>query len=452
MEMRAKEFAETLRAILAGGDPAESIAVLDGVAPADYAAACRFLEDEEIVALLKFLPDEVSANAIVELGDDQREDVLERLTAREIAGVVEEMDTDDAADVVAELEEGKAVEVVGLLQEEDRREIAHLLSYPEDSAGGLMQLEVVWVRSDRTVRRAIEKIRELHSEVREDFYYVFVTDRRMKLLGRIPLPRLILADPAASVTDIMDSDIPVAQADQDQEEVAQVFQKYDLLALPVVDRDGILLGRVTVDDIMDVIHEEAEEDYSRLAGTDEEEFREESVFRKAGLRLPWLVTGLVGGILSAVVLSRFEANLQALIALTFFVPVITAMGGNVAIQSSAVMVRGLALGQVSPRDAAARLGREVGVSIITGIVCATLIFCVAWLWWSDLRLGIVVGGAMLCVVLISTSVGALVPLSLDRLKIDPALATGPFVTTSNDILGILIYLSLASWVYGHLSA
>ncbi len=451
MEIRAEEFAEQLRAILAGDDPAGALVGLDGVVPADFAAACRFLEDEEIVALLKLLPDEIAANAIVELDDDQREDVLEALTPHEIAGAVEEMDTDDAADVVAELEEDKAVEVVGLLQEEDREEIAHLLSYPEDSAGGLMQLEVVWVREDRTVRRAIEKIRELYSEVREDFYYVFVTSRERKLLGRIPVPRLILADPDAKVTDIMDVDAPVARAEQDQEEVAQVFQKYDLLSLPVVDRDGLLLGRITVDDIVDVIHEEAEEDYSRLAGTDEEEFREESIFRKAGLRLPWLVTGLVGGVLSAIVLSRFEASLKSVIALTFFVPVIMAMGGNVAIQSSAVMVRGLALGQVSARDATARLMREVGVSIITGVVCAGLIFAVAWLWWGDLRLGIVVGGAMLSVILLSTSVGAFVPLSLDRLRIDPALATGPFVTTSNDILGILIYLSLATWVYGHLS-
>jgi magnesium transporter len=229
--------------------------------------------------------------------------------------------------------------------------------------------------------------------------------------------------------------------------VAQVFEKYDVLTVPVVDRDGVLLGRITVDDIVDVIHEEAEEDYSRLAGTTEEEFREESVLRKAAIRFPWLVTGLGGGILSALVLSRFEDDLQSVITLAFFVPVITAMGGNVAIQSSAVMVRGLATGEVKAREAMARLVREAGVSILTGIALASLIFAVAYLGWGDLRLGIVVGGAMLAVVLVATSVGALVPLTLDRLKIDPALATGPFVTTSNDIVGILIYLTLAAAVY-----
>ncbi|GJM43659.1 MAG: magnesium transporter MgtE [Gemmatimonadota bacterium] len=448
MEIQAEEFAGRLAVVLHAPDPAQGILEYRDSEPADLAAACRHLQEDDIVELLKLLPEEISADVIVELGDDLREDILQRLTPKEIADVVEEMATDDAADVVSELEEAKAVEVVDLLEEEDRREIAVLLSYPEDSAGGIMRLEVVWVRSDRTAARAIEKIRELYGEVREDFYIVYVTDREGTLLGRIPLPRLILADPDARVTDVMEEIGQQAYAEQDQEEVAKIFRKYDLVSLPVVDRDQKLLGVITVDDIVDVIHEEAEEDYSRLAGTDEEEFQEESVLRKASLRLPWLVTGLVGGVLSAVVLSRFETSLRSVIALTFFVPVIMAMGGNVAIQSSAVMVRGLALGEINARDGMARLGRELGVSVITGAVCAILIFFAAWLWWNDIRLGIVVGGAMLAVILISTSVGAFVPLSLDRFRIDPALATGPFVTTSNDILGILIYLSLASWIYG----
>ncbi|HMB70994.1 MAG TPA: magnesium transporter [bacterium] len=447
MEIQPEEFAQRLTALLRDPDPAARLAKLADVEPADLAAACRHLTEDEAVAVLKLLPDEKSADVLVELGDDLREDVLERLTPHEIAGVVEEMATDDAADVVSELEERKAVEVVDLLEEEGRREITHLLSYAEDSAGGIMRLEVVWVREDRTAARAIEKIRELYGEVREDFYQVYVTSRERKLLGRIPLARLILSDPDAHVTDVMEEVGQRAYAEEDQEEVAKTFRKYDLVSLPVVDRAGTLLGVITVDDVVDVIHEEAEEDYSRLAGTDEEEFQEESIWRKAGLRLPWLVTGLVGGVLSAIVLSRFETSLRSVIALTFFVPVIMAMGGNVAIQSSAVMVRGLATGEINARDGTLRLFREMGVSIITGAVCAALIFLAAWLWWGDLRLGIVVGGAMLSVILISTSVGAFVPLSLDRFRVDPALATGPFVTTSNDILGILIYLTLASWVY-----
>jgi magnesium transporter len=295
----------------------------------------------------------------------------------------------------------------------------------------------------------VEKIRQLYGDVREDFYYVYVTDRSQHLKGRIPLPRLILAAPDTPVVRLME-DTPSVPAEMDQEEVADIVRKYDLPSLPVVDREGRLIGRITIDDIVDVIHEEADEDYSRLAGTAEEEFQEPSVARKAAIRLPWLVTGLVGGTLSAVVLSRFEESLERMIALAFFVPVIMAMGGNVAIQSSAVMVRGLATGEVTAKDATVRLLKEVGVSVITGIICALLIFLTAWFWWNDLRLGIVVGGAMLSVILISTSVGAFVPLTLDRFKVDPALATGPFVTTTNDILGILIYLSLATWVYGQL--
>jgi magnesium transporter len=447
MEIHSEELAERLSGLLKANDTSGVLRQIESVVAADIAAATRHLEEDESVALLKILPEEFSADVLVEMGDDVREEILERLTPREIADAVEEMASDDAADVVAELEEDKATEVVDLLEEEDRAEITQLLLYPEESAGGIMQLEVVSVRQDRTAARAIEKIRLAFPDVREDFYYVYVTDHDGRLVGKIPLPRLILANPEQRIRDLMDEDVHPVPADLDQEEVAQIFQKYDLPSLPVVDRDRVLLGRITVDDIVDVIQEEAAEDYSRLAGTDEEEFQEESVYRKAAIRLPWLVTGLFGGVLSALVLSRFEHDLRAVIALTFFVPVIMAMGGNVAIQSSAVMVRGLATGEVTHRDATRRLLREVGVSVITGIVCAALIFFAAWLWWGDLRLGIVVGGAMLAVIFISTSVGAFVPLTLDRLRIDPALATGPFVTTSNDILGILIYLGFASWIY-----
>lgn len=447
MEFRPDELAERLSARL-DDDPATLLRELEGVQAADVAVAARRLDDDQVVALLKKLPEEFKAAVLVELGDDVREDVLERLTPQEIADAVEEMDSDDAADVVAELEEGKASEVVELLEPADRREITQLLTYPAESAGGIMQLEVVSVREDRTLSRAIEKIRLAWGDVREDFYYVFVVSDEGKLVGRLPLPRLILADPDDTVRSIMDEETLAVQADLDQEEVAQIFQKYDLPSLPVVDRNGVLLGRITVDDIVDVIHDEAAEDYSRLAGTDEEEFQEDSVLRKALIRLPWLVTGLAGGILSAVVLSRFEESLAAVLTLAFFVPVIMAMGGNVAIQSSAVMVRALATEELHARDAVERLGREVGVSVITGLVCAALIFVASWAWWGDVRLGAVVALSMLSVILISTSVGAFVPLALDRARIDPALATGPFVTTSNDILGIVIYLTLASHILG----
>lgn len=446
MEFRAEEYAERLAALLAAGEEKAVAMAVAEVQPADVAQAARHLPRESMVALLKLVPEETSADILVLIDEDLREDILASLTPQEIADVVEEMESDDAADVVAELEEDKAGQVVDLLEEEDRLEIAQLLTYPEDSAGGIMQVEVVSVRQDRTVARAIEKIRLAAADIHEDIYFVYVTDAAGRLVGRLPLPRLLLANPEDRVRSLMDEETLSVLADADQEDVAHMFKKYDLPSLPVVDYAGRLLGRITIDDVVDVIHEEAEEDYSRMAGTDEEEFREESVYRKAILRLPWLVTGLGGGILSAIVLSRFEADLRSVIALAFFVPVIMAMGGNVAIQSSAVMVRGLATGEITTRGAIARLARESGVAVITGLVCAAIIFAAAWAWRGDLRIGIVVGGSMLAVIFISTSVGAFVPLVLDRLRVDPALATGPFVTTSNDILGILIYLSFATWV------
>jgi magnesium transporter len=443
-----EQLAEHLEALLEARDDAALAGAVEDVPAADVAAAVRHLEDDAAADLLKRLPDEISADVLVEL-EEAREDVMEHMTPAEIAEVVEEMDSDDAADVVSELEEAKAGEVVLLLEEEDRREIATLLAYPEDSAGGIMQLEVVSVREDRTVQRAIEKIRMAFHDVENDFYYVYVVDAVGKLVGRLPLPRLVVSGADERVRDLMERDVQSVTADTDQEDVAHIFRKYDLPSVPVTDREGILLGRITHDDIVDVIHEEAAEDYSRLAGTDEEEFTEDSTLRKAAIRLPWLVTGLLGGVLSAVVLSRYEQHLSAVIALAFFVPVIMAMGGNVAIQSSAVMVRSLATGgTMSKRQAARSLLREVGVSIITGLVCAALIFLTVWVWSGNQRLGLVVGGSMLSVILISTSVGAVVPLTLARMNIDPALATGPFVTTSNDILGIIIYLTLASWVLG----
>jgi magnesium transporter len=448
MDHLAEDLAQRLAHLVRGeGDAAALISALQDVPPADIAVAAASFPEAEIAELFKRLPEELSGAVLVELPDEIREDVLELLTPHEIAEVVEELESDDAADVVSELADEKAGKVVGLLEEEDRRDIAQLLAYPEDSAGGIMQLEVVWVREDRTVARAIEKIRLAFGDVKEDLYYVYVVDGARRLVGKLPLARLILAGEHETVHDIME-DVQSVPAEMDQEEVARIFLKYNQPSLPVVDREGRLLGRITHDDVADVIQDEAEEDYSRLAGTDEEDVTEQSILRKAAIRLPWLVTGLMGGVLSAVVLSRFEMRLTAVIALAFFVPVITAMGGNVAIQSSAVMVRALATGDVRPRDATRRLAREAGVSVITGVICALLIFLAAWAWSGDRRLGIVVGGSMLAVILIATSVGAFVPLTLARLNVDPALATGPFVTTSNDVLGILIYLTLASWMLG----
>ncbi|MDP6461881.1 MAG: magnesium transporter [Gemmatimonadota bacterium] len=445
METDPATLARHLTDLLATGDRAGLVALVEKTPAADVAEAARRLDEDEVIRILHALPEEVSADILVEVPEEAREDILERLTPREIAGVVEEMASDDAADVVSELEDAKADEVVGLLEEEDREEIARLLTYAEDTAGGIMQLEVVSVRRDRTVAWTIEKIRAASDEIEDDLFFVYVTNAQGQLAGRLHLRQLILAKPADLVEQLIDEETHAVPADMDQEEVAQIFKKYDLPSVPVVDRDGTLLGRIMVDDIVDVIHEEAEEDYSRLAGTGEE-FHEESVVRKAGLRLPWLLAGLGGGVLSALVLSSFEAKLESVIVLAFFIPVIMAMAGNVAMQSSAVMVRGLAGGEPSSSEAARRLLREAGVAVLTGTVCSVSIFSATWLCWSDFRLGLVVGGSMLVVIFVSTSVGALVPLVLDRLKIDPALATGPFVTTSNDILGILIYLSFASFM------
>ncbi|HET9886227.1 MAG TPA: CBS domain-containing protein, partial [bacterium] len=297
MEFHPEDIATRISTLLASGATDAVLRELEGVPAPDVALIARHLNEREIAELLKLLPEEDSADILAELGTEIRTDVLEELTPQEIAGVVEEMSSDDAADVVAELEEEKAEEVVDLLEEEDRLDISHLLTYPEDTAGGIMQLEVVSVREDRTVARAIEKIRMAAGDIDDDLHSVYVVDMNGKLVGNVPLPRMVLAKPAELVRSIMVEDTFSVPAEMDQEEVAQIFQKYDLLAIPVVDQMGRLLGRITIDDIVDVIHEEAEQDYARVAGTDEEEFREEAIYRKAGIRLPWLITGLLGGLM-----------------------------------------------------------------------------------------------------------------------------------------------------------
>ena len=355
------------------------------------------------------------------------------------------MDSDDATDFVAGLSTEMAEEVLEEAEAEGVEEVRQLMAHKEDTAGGLMALEIVTVNEDSTVDEAIAEIRKKADEV-QDIYNVYVVDKEGHLVGTLALKDLILAPGHTPVAEIMNRDFKAVPVTMDQEEVAHFARRYDLVAVPVVDEHGKLLGRITIDDIVDVMQEEAEEDIQRMAGlADEEELRETSVLKIVRVRIPWLFTGLLGGLISATVLSFYSDSLEKVLSLAFFVPVITAMGGNVGIQSSAIVVRGLAMGEIDFGDIFKRLLKELKIALMNGLILGALIFLVVRIGWHEqVGIAMLVGGALLAVIFVASVIGTTVPLILKRLNIDPALATGPFITTSNDIVGLFIYLALAT--------
>lgn len=417
--------------------------------PADTAELLECLSSDERRKVFELVPDNTAGSVIADVEHRTRQDLLEELDPEKIFGIVSQLESDDAADMVAELPPETAEVVFRLMEKPEAGELREILRFPEDSAGGIMAVEVMSVPEGITAGQAIEEVRERASEMGE-FYQIFVVDGAGRLVGTIPLHTMVIADPQEKVSAVMEKEIFAVQTGMDQEEVAAVVAKYDLVSVPVVDAFGRLVGRITVDDIVDVIEEEATEDIHRMAGTSEEEVAGESVFRISGLRLPWLVVGLAGGLLSAYVISRYEVSFRELLVLSFFVPVIAAMAGNVAIQSSTIVIRALATDELAVGHIWTRLLKEVGVGLINGAVCGAILFAVTSFWQASSRLGVVVGVSLLAVILVAAAMGVTVPMVLRRLNVDPALATGPFVTTSNDVMGLFIYLQIATFFLGWL--
>jgi magnesium transporter len=427
----------------ASGTPSEIARGLAGLHPADIAAALDRLDPEITAKVLGELDTETAADVIIHLEENTLEDVLAILDPPEIAGIATELDSDDAADVVGALDIDKQAEVLSELKPSDRREVEELLQYTDESAGGIMASEVVYVNQGATVETAIETVRAVADEV-EEIHNVYVTDRQGRLTGVLPLRALVLARPGARVADVMDPDVVSVSTEMDQEDVADVFWKYDLVAVPVVDPRGKLIGRITVDDIIDVIHEEADEDISRMVGTSDEEIHEDSVLRVSRIRLPWLVIGALGGIASATVMSLFHLSLEKVLALAFFVPVITAMGGNVGLQTSTIIVRSMRSERGLAEEGGSRLLREWRIALLNAAILGVAVLLIVGLWLGDLALAVIVGGSLATVILVAATLGTVMPFALRRVGVDPAVAQGPFVTTLNDVVGILVYLGLAS--------
>ncbi|MGB2279263.1 MAG: magnesium transporter [Flavobacteriales bacterium] len=440
-----KDFIGELNERIENKDQKSIITMITDCHPADIAEILDELEFENTCFLFELLEDNIAADVLVELEDDLREELLKIHSPKEIAEeFVDNMDSDDAADIISELPENKKQEVLSHLEDQDlASDIVDLLNYDEDTAGGLMAKELIKVNSNWSVMRCVKEMRRQAEDV-ELVYTIYVVDDNNVLLGTLSLKRLLLTDSKAIISNIMKEDIIKVSATMNQEEVANTMNKYDLIVLPVVNDLNQLMGRITADDVMDIMKEEAEKDYQMASGISEDVESSDTVWEITRARLPWLLIGMIGGLFGAKVIGIFdiEKNYQ----MAFFIPLIAAMGGNVGVQSAAIVVQSLAGGTNTLGNISQRLIKELGVALVNGIICSSIILLAAYLLGYSLLLSITVSIALLSVIIFAALFGTFIPLTLDKYKIDPALATGPFITTINDVLGLFIYFLIGQLI------
>ena len=412
---------------------------------ADIAEILEELTSDQATYIIKLLDSEKTSDILMELDDDDRERILNNLSAKEIAEEVEELDTDDATDIISELPEERQKRVISKIEDKEHKaDIKELLKYDDDSAGGLMAKELVKVNENWSVTRCVKEMRSQASEVTR-VHSVYVVDNNDKLLGRLSLKDLLVANPKSNIKAIYISKVDFVNVNDSGEHVASIMQKYDLGAIPVVDNKQKLLGRITIDDIVDLIKEEAEKDYQLAAGITQDVDVDDSIYKLSWARLPWLFLGLLGGIGAAAVMGGFEDILMKYKMLFYFTPLIAAMAGNVGVQSSAIIVQGLANDDIKD-SINNRLFKETLLSIMNGIILAIFLFGFIVYWQDKIDVALAISISLVVVIIVAGIVGTFIPLFLDKRGIDPAIATGPFITTSNDIFGILIYFSVAKLI------
>ncbi len=425
------------------GDEARMRSELEQLHPADIAVAIERLPLLLQPTLFNLLDDEIAAEVIAELDVEEQENLIEQLTNSETARLFDHLDSDDAADLLGLMDDADSAEILSGLSADDQRDLTELMGYDEESAGGIMAKEAVSALVTASVGEVIEHVRTIGREI-DDIYNVYLIDESQRLVGYVSLRDLILASPDQNVAELMDQKLISVNVNMDQEEVAGLFSKYDLVSAPVVNKKRRLLGRITHDDILDVLEDEIHEDMAHFTGQSEFDPGERSVLRNMRHRLPWLMLGLAGGIVTATMIARFEPQIVRITSLVFFLPLIAAMGGNVGIQTSSLIVRGLATGEVGQFGIMARLIRELTISLMTGAISGGVLIAATIIWQGSVRLALVVGVSLMIVIVMAATIGAVVPLMLKRSGMDPALATGPFITTTNDIIGLLIYLWIAT--------
>ena len=414
---------------------------------ADIAEILDEIELDDAIYVIKLLDSETTSDVLTELDEDNREQILKNLSAKEIAEEVEELDTDDAADLIAELPESRQAEVISKIEDEEHKaEIEELLTYEEGTAGALTAKELVKVYETWTVAGCLRRIRGQAKEVTR-VHSIYVVDKKERLIGRLSLKDLIVAKSDQRIADIYISNVDYVNVNDDDEEVAKVMQKYDLEAIPVVDENMVLLGRITIDDIIDLIKEEAEKDYQLAAGITGDVEADDSILELTKARLPWLFLGLLGGVGAFLIMEGFQTAFEKYAVLFFFTPLIAAMAGNVGVQSSAIIVQGLANDDVKG-SINNRLIKEMLLAALNGFILAICLFLFVWLYYGSANKGFAISVSLVAVIIVAGLIGTFVPLFLDKRGIDPAIATGPFITTSNDIFGILIYFWIAKLILG----
>jgi magnesium transporter len=442
-----EELIDQVQFLVANKDNKGTLDLLSQYHPADIAEILDDLNLDQATYIIKLLDSEKTADILMELDDDDREKILASLSAKEIAEEIEELETDDAADIIAELSEERQERVIAQIEDEERAaDIQELLAYDEDSAGGLMAKELVKVYETWTVAGCLRRIRGQAANVTR-VHSIYVVTKEEKLIGRLSLKDLITAKSDQKIADIYKSGVDFVRADEDVEQVAKVMAKYDLEAIPVVDENQTLLGRITIDDIVDVIKEEADKDYQLAAGITQEVEADDTILELTRARLPWLFLGLLGGIGAFLIMGGFEESFADNAVLFFFTPLIAAMAGNVGVQSSAIIVQGLANDDVkgSIND---RLIKEMLLAALNGVILAMFLFLFVWVYENELDKALAISVSLVAVIIVAGLIGTFVPLFLNKRGIDPAIATGPFITTSNDIFGILLYFLIAKLILG----
>jgi len=441
--------ATTIRDAVNRRDVEYLLAAINELYSADIAEILDELSDEEARYLYSLLNKEEAAEVLMELEDDIREKFINSFSTAEIArDVIDNLDSDDAADLINELPGKLRKDVLSQISDrEQAQNIADLLYYPDDTAGGLMAKELVKVNINWHVVTCIREMRNQATEV-ENVYSVYVIDDNNSLVGLLSLERLLIASPRDKIADLYNPDVISVKAYQKAEEVAQIMTKYDLVVLPVVDELERLIGRITIDDVIDFVQDEAEKDYQLMSGISHDIETTDKIWEITQGRLFWLIVALFGGIIGSRVISNYEDQISINPEMAFFMPLIAAMAGNVGVQSSALIVKALAnntlTGGIVPR-----LFKELTVGLINGLVCSLLLLGYSLFYTPSFALSMTVSVSLLTVILFASLFGTFVPLTLNRFKIDPALATGPFITTSNDIIGLFIYFLIGRLMYGY---
>lgn len=413
--------------------------------PADIADAIEPLPEEKKRRVFELLEPETAADVLVELNDPSREEIIEETSPVRLAEIAGEMESDDAADLIAALPKDTAAQVLRRMGSEDVEELTELLRYPEDSAGGLMKHELFAIQDDASIEQAVKALQRLAREEEvEDVHNVFVVDEDRRLVGVLPVRRLLLVDSSTLIRKAMDEEFVKVHTDVDQEEVAELFRKYDLLSVPVVSIDGRLVGRITVDDIVDIIEEESQEDLLLMGGVDEDDRIFGSPARSIRLRLPWLYINLATALLAASVVALFQETISQMVTLAVFMPVVAMLGGNTGMQTLTLMIRGIALGEVSLENVRRALAKEAIVALANGIAIGLVMIVATYLWKGDWLLGTVLGMALIANMFVAGSVGTLTPVFLKRIGVDPAVASGIIVTTVTDVFGFFSFLGLAT--------